>query len=96
MKCERDPIIGNPDNDHISTSYVECQNLTMRIQMRRFARLTNGFSKKRANLVASVSLHFTHYNLVRIHKTLRMTPGLKAGLTDHLWTIEELIDAVSN
>jgi IS1 family transposase len=62
MKCERDPIIGNPDNEHISTSYVERQNLTMRMRMRRFTRLTNGFSKKRVNHAAAVCLHFAHYN----------------------------------
>jgi hypothetical protein len=96
MKCEKDPIIGNPDEDHISTSYVERQNLTMRMQMRRFTRLTNGFSKKRANLVAAVSLHFAHYNLVRIHKTLRMTPAMAHKVTDHIWTIQDLIAAANS
>ena len=81
MKCERDPMIGNPDSDHISTSYVERQKLTMRMQMRRFTRLTNGFSKKRANHAAAVALHFVHYNLVRIHKTLRMTPAMAHGIS---------------
>jgi len=93
MKCERETCIGTPGTDHISTSYVECQNLTMRMQMLRFTRLTNGFSKKRANLVAAVALHFAHHNLVRIHEALRMTPAVKARVADHLWTIEELIDA---
>lgn len=96
VKCEREPIIGNPDPEHISTSYVERQNLTLRMQNRRFTRLTNAFSKKLANLKASVALHFAHYNFVRIHRTLRMTPAMAAGLTDHLWTIEELIETVSN
>jgi hypothetical protein len=96
MKCEKDPIIGEPDERHISTSYVERQNLTMRMQMRRFTRLTNGFSKKRANLVAAVSLHFAHYNLVRMHKTLRMTPAMAHGVADHLWTIQELIAAANS
>jgi hypothetical protein len=96
MKCEKDPIIGNPDEDHISTSFVKRQNLTMRMQMRRFTRLTNGFSKKRANLVAAVSLHFAHYNLVRIHKTLRMTPAMAHKVTNHLWTIQDLIAAANS
>jgi hypothetical protein len=86
-------LIGLPDEDHISTSYVERQNLTMRMQMRRFTRLTNGFSKKRVNHAAAVCLHFAHYNLVRMHKTLRMTPALAHGIVDHLWTVEELVDA---
>lgn len=93
VNCEKERLIGLPDADHISTSYVERQNLTMRMQMRRFTRLTNGFSKKRVNHAAAVCLHFAHYNLVRIHKTLRMTPALVHGIVDHLWTVEELIDA---
>ncbi len=93
MKCERDPIIGNPDNEHISTSYVERQNLTMRMQMRRFTRLTNGFSKKRVNHAAAVCLHFAHYNFVRVHRTLRCTPAMAAGVTDRLWSIETLLEA---
>ncbi len=96
LRCEREEIIGRPDPDHISTSYVERQNLTMRMQMRRFTRLTNGFSKKRANHAAAVALHFAHYNLVRIHKTLRMTPAMKHGISDHIWTIGELLERISN
>lgn len=96
LKCEREPIIGRPDPDHISTSYVERQNLTMRMQMRRFTRLTNGFSKKRENHAAAVALHFAHYNLVRIHKTLRMTPAMKHGISDHIWTVGELLARISN
>jgi IS1 family transposase len=97
VNCEKERMIGLPDAEHISTSYVERQNLTMRMQMRRFTRLTNGFSKKRVNHAAAVCLHFAHYNLVRIHKTLRMTPALAHGIVDHLWTVEELVDAaVSN
>jgi IS1 family transposase len=95
MKCEKEPLIGNPNPDQISTSFVERQNLTMRMQMRRFTRLTNGFSKKRQNHAAAVCLHFAHYNLVRIHRTLRMTPAMAASVADHLWTIEELLAAVS-
>jgi IS1 family transposase len=93
MKCEREPIIGNPDNEHIATSYVERQNLTMRMQMRRFTRLTNGFSKKRVNHAAAVCLHFAHYNFVRVHRPLRCTPAMAAGVTDRLWSIETLLEA---
>jgi IS1 family transposase len=85
------PIMGDPDWAHISTSYIERQNLTMRMQMRRFTRLTNAFSKKLSNLKAQVALHFAHYNFVRIHQTLRVTPMMEAGLTDHVWTIQELL-----
>ncbi len=84
-------ITGNPDPDHISTSFVERQNLTMRMRMRRFTRLTNAFSKKLENHEHAIALHFMHYNYVRVHKTLRMPPALKAGVTDHLWTLEELV-----
>lgn len=83
-------VIGTPDPKHVSTSYVERQNLTMRMSMRRFTRLTNGFSKKLENHGYAVSLHFMHYNFCRIHKTLKVTPAMEAGLTDHVWTIEEL------
>ncbi len=92
MKCERDPIIGNPDDEHISTSYVK-RNLTMRMQMRRFTRLTNGFSKKRVNHAAAVCLHFAHYNFIRVHRTLCCTPAMAAGVTDRLWSIETLLEA---
>jgi len=88
---EKLPICGKPDKKEVSTSYVERQNLTMRMSMRRFTRLTNGFSKKIENLEAAVGLHFMHYNFCRIHKTLRVTPAMEAGLTDHVWTLEELI-----
>src|ERR1017187_9350549 len=83
-------LMGSPDPRHISTSFVERQNLTMRMSMRRFTRLTNGFSKKLENHAHQVALYFFHYNLCRIHKTLRVTPAMEAGLTDHVWTIEEL------
>lgn len=83
--------VGNPDMDKISTSYVERQNLTMRMHMRRFARLTNGFSKKIENHVNAVSLHFAYYNFVRVHKTLRMTPAMAAGVTDRLWEMADLV-----
>ncbi len=82
---------GNPDPDHISTtSYVERQNLTMRMSMRRFTRLTNAFSKKVENHAHSISLHYMHYNFVRIHKTLRVTPAMAAGVTEKLWSIEDV------
>jgi IS1 family transposase len=83
-------ISGNPDKKYISTSFVERQNLTMRMSMRRFTRLTNGFSKKVENLFYSVAIHFMYYNFCRIHKTLRVTPAMEAGITDHLWSLEEV------
>jgi IS1 family transposase len=82
---------GNPDPDHISTSFVERQNLTMRMAIRRFTRLTNAFSKKLANLKAACAMHFAYYNFCRVHQTLRVTPAMEAGLTDHVWTIAELL-----
>ena len=84
---------GRPDPDHISTSHVERQNLTMRMQMRRFTRLTNAFSKKLDNLKAAIALHFGFYNFCRVHKTLRITPAMEAGLTDHVWNLAELLQA---
>ncbi len=88
---KKTPIVGSPDEKHISTSYVERQNLTMRMSMKRFARLSNAFSKKLASHRHALSLYFTFYNWTRIHKTLRVTPAMAAGLTDHLWTMEEII-----
>ncbi len=88
--CDMKVVSGNPDPKHVSTSFVERQNLTMRMQMRRFTRLTNGFSKKIDNHRYSVALHYMHYNFCRIHQTLRVTPAMQAGLTDHIWSIEEL------
>ena len=87
-------VSGNPDRKHISTSYVERQNLTMRMSMRRFTRLTNGFSKKIENHGYAVAIHYMHYNFCRIHKSLRITPAMEAGITDHVWTIEEMLDKV--
>lgn len=84
---------GDPDPNRVSTSYVERQNLTMRMQMRRFTRLTNAFSKKLGNLKAAIALHFAYYNFCRIHKSLRITPAMEAGITDHVWTIAELLCA---
>jgi IS1 family transposase len=83
-------ISGNPESDKVSTSFVERQNLTMRMSMRRFTRLTNGFSKKVENLEHAVALHFMHYNFGRIHKTLRVTPAMEAGVADHVWSLEEI------
>jgi IS1 family transposase len=82
---------GNPVEKHISTSYVERQNLTMRMGMRRFTRLTNAFSKKVENHKHAIALHFMHYNFCRVHQTLRVTPAMQAGLADHVWELEELV-----
>jgi len=79
------------DPKHISTSFVERENLTMRMHMRRFTRLTNAFSKKVENLAHAVSLHFMHYNFVRIHQTLRVTPAMAAGVTDRLSELEDIV-----
>jgi hypothetical protein len=84
------PISGSPDPKHVSTSFVERQNLTMRMSMRRFTRLTNAFSKKVDNLNYAVALHFMHYNFGRIHKSLRVTPAMEAGISDHVWSLEEI------
>lgn len=85
-------IKGDPNPRLISTSYVERQNLTMRMSMRRFTRLTNGFSKKVENHAHAVALHFMHYNFARIHKTLRVTPAMAAGVAAHVWSIEEIVE----
>jgi IS1 family transposase len=90
VSCEPKAITGKPDPKHISTSYVERQNLTMRMSMRRFTRLTNGFSKKIENHAYAVAIHYMHYNFCRIHKTLRVTPAMEAGITGHVWSTEEL------
>jgi hypothetical protein len=97
--AKRQKISGNPKRRDVSTSYVERQNLTMRMSMRRFTRLTNGFSKKVENLIYAVSLHFMYYNFARIHKSLRLSPAMEAGIDDHLWPIEEIAtlpDKISN
>lgn len=88
--CDMKVVSGDPDPKHVSTSYVERQNLTMRMHMRRFTRLTNGFSKKVDNHRHSVALHYMFYNFCRVHQTLRCTPAMEAGLADHVWTVEEL------
>ena len=85
-------VTGDPNPRHISTSYVERQNLTMRMHMRRFTRLTNGFSKKLEMHAHNVALHFAYYNFCKIHQTLRVTPAMEAGLSDHVWSVEELVE----
>lgn len=92
MSAYSSTVSGVPRPSAVSTSYVERQNLTMRMQMRRFTRLTNAFSKKLENLKASVALHFAHYNFVRVHQTLRVTPAMQAGLTNHVWEMGELLE----
>ena len=90
IETKSNVVIGNPDRKHISTSYAERQNLTMRMSMRRFTRLTDGFSKKVENLAHAVSLHFMYYNFARIHRSLRVTPAMEAGVTNQLWSIEDI------
>jgi IS1 family transposase len=85
------PIMGSPDTRHISTSHIERQNLTVRMQLRRFTRLTNAFSKKLENMKAACALHFAHYNFCRVHSTLRVTPAMAAGLSPRVWEIGELL-----
>jgi IS1 family transposase len=94
VSCEQKAIMGKPDAKHISTSYVERQNLTMRMQIRRFTRLTNAFSKKVENHAYHVALHYMYYNFCRIHKSLRVTPAMEAGIADHIWTISEMLAKV--
>ena len=92
--CDMKTVSGNPDPKHVSTSFVERQNLSMRMSIRRFTRLTNAFSKKVENHAAAVALWFAFYNFCRVHQTLRVTPAMEAGISDHVWSIEELISLV--
>jgi IS1 family transposase len=92
MQCEI--VHGDPDPKHISTSYVERQNLSMRMSMRRFTRLTNAFSKKVENHAAAIALYFVYYNFGRVHQTLRVTPAMEAGLADYVWTIDEIVQLI--
>ena len=92
ISADKRRITGNPDLKAVSTSHVERQNLTMRMGMRRFTRLTYGFSKKIENLECAVALHFMYYNFGRIHKSLRVTPAMEAGVADHVWTLEEIVN----
>lgn len=94
IACEKTVKVGSPDPKHISTSYIERQNLTMRMSMRRFTRLTNAFSKKIENHIASLAIHYMHYNFCRIHQTLRITPAMAAGISQHVWSIQELVDLI--
>jgi hypothetical protein len=91
MGARKAVISGKPERAHISTSHTERQNLTMRMQMRRFTRLTNAFSKKIENHEAAIALHYMHYNFARVHQTLRVTPAMEAGITDHIWSLEEIV-----
>jgi len=91
LGAQKKPKIGNPDPKHISTSYAERSNLTMRMHMRRFTRLTNAFSKKVENHAAAIALHTMYYNFVRIHQTLKVTPAMAAGVTDKLWEMDDLV-----
>lgn len=84
-------MMGNPQRQYMSTSHIERQNLTMRMQMRRFTRLTNGFSKTLDSLRAAVALHFAYYNFVRIHSALRVTPAMEAGVTSRFWNVDDLL-----
>ena len=91
MGARKAVISGNPDHNHVSTSYVERQNLTMRMSMRRFTRLTNGHSKKLENHEHAVAIHYMYYNFARIHQSLRVTPAMEAGISDHVWELDEIV-----
>src|SRR5437870_419227 len=92
--ARKEKITGNPDRRHISTSYVERQNLTMRMAIRRFTRLTNAFSKKIENHAHSVAIHFMHYNFVRIHQSLRVSPAMAAGVSSKLWSLADMVRVI--
>jgi hypothetical protein len=87
------PVMGQPDPERICTSIIERSNLSLRMGLRRFTRLTNGFSKKWENHWAAVSLWYTFYNFCRVHKSIRMTPAMAAGISDHIWSLRELLEA---
>ena len=91
MGARKAVISGSPDFAHISTSYIEAQNLTMRMSMRRFTRLTNGHSKKLENHEHAVAIHYMYYNFARIHSSLRVAPAMEAGISDHVWSLDEMI-----
>ena len=93
--CEMKAVSGNPDPKHVSTSFVERQNLSMRMSIRRFTRLTNAFSKKIENHAAAVALWFMYYNFCRVHKTLRVPPAMEVGLSDHVWDVEEIVNLIA-
>ncbi|MBL8515185.1 MAG: DDE-type integrase/transposase/recombinase, partial [Betaproteobacteria bacterium] len=94
VRSDKTHVVGDPEWAHISTSIVERQNLTMRMSMRRFTRLTNGFSKKMENHIHALALYFAVYNFVRIHKALKTTPALQAGITDHLWSMADIANLI--
>ena len=96
MGARKAVISGNLDHNHVSTSYVERQNLTMRMSMRRFTRLTNGHSKKLENHEHAVAIHYMYYNFARIHQSLRVTPAMEAGVSDHVWELEEIIELLGS
>ena len=96
MGARKTVISGTPDYRHVSTSHTERQNLTMRMSMRRFTRLTNAFSKKLENHEAAIALHYMNYNFARIHQTLRVTPAMEAGITDHAWSLEEIVNLLNS
>ena len=94
--CDMKVVSGNPDPKHVSTSFVERQNLSMRMSIRRFTRLTNAFSKKVENHAAAVALWFMYYNFCRVHQTLRVTPAMEAGISNHVWTLDELVSLLNS
>jgi IS1 family transposase len=94
ISAEKLPLLGKPDQNKISTSFVERQNLTMRMHMRRLTRLTNAFSKKMDNFKAAVALHFGYYNFVKMHKTLRATPAMASGVSKEIWTVGDLLERI--
>jgi IS1 family transposase len=94
VSCEPRKVVGNPDPDHISTSFVERSNLSIRMGLRRFTRLTNAFSKKIENHAAAVALYFMHYNYCRVHQSLRVTPCMEANVTNHIRTVKEMLQAI--
>jgi hypothetical protein len=96
LGTQRIEVIGNPDQAHISTSFVERQKLNLRMANRRFTRLTNAFSKKLDNHIATIALFHMHYNSCRVHQTLRVTPAMEAGLSSHVWSIQELVALASD
>lgn len=95
VRADKNPVVGHPRFEHISTSHVKRQNLTMRMSMRRFTRLTNDFSKKMENHIHSLAIYFVIYNFVRIHKTLKTTPAMEAGITDRLWSFDDIAAMVA-
>lgn len=96
IACNKKELVGDPDPKFISTSYIERQNLTMRMSIKRFARLTNAFSKKLENHIASLAIHYMHYNFCRIHQSLRITPAMAAGVTNHIWEVSEILSLLSS